>query len=924
LFLKQERECVESLAWNRSLSIPLSTPQALQNFAHWVATIRGDEDSEAQTYVNRLLQAWGWADSVEAATTFERKIPKGSLAGGMGKADALIEGTRATVLVEMKSRGKTLDPHFPQLQRYWMYLAPKPAYCILCNFDEIWVYDINQLVDEPLVKLRVEDLASQSSSLAFLSKTEQPVHFGLNQIEVTEAQARSMGELFGRLRKRGEKSGDFTALEAQRFVLQCVLSLFAEDRGMLPNLQFTEALGACQGGQSSYDVLGSLFGEMNTPGITSGGQFRGTPYFNGGLFAHIPRLELLSDELDLLSASAQENWQRVRPSIFGNIFEASSDEVTRHAHGQHFTSEVDMLQIIRPTIVEPWEERIAKASSIAELEGLRQALTQYRICDPACGSGNFLYMGYNAVKDLEVAILLRISALRRSDAKKDQAVMGLVTPLQFFGMDTSPFAVELARVTLMIARKVANDRLGLTERDLPLDNLDNNIRVADALFTPWPEADAYVGNPPFLGGKRIRKELGDEYINRVVAAFSDVQDSVDFCTYWFRIADHQIENGGRAGLVATNSIREGWSRSASLDYIIDRGGFINNAISTQKWSGDAKVHVSIVNWSRIESKTKWLDGKLVCKINSSLTTTVKVTDAPALAVNKSWGFQGATPVGVEHFLISPETAKEWIEIDPFNANVLTPFLTADDLTASLLIGPRRWIIDFNKMSIEDSSNYSMPFEHLRATSKAERADSRDERSQHTWWRLHRPRGSMRRAILHQNGYFAFPRHSTWFVPLKGSLEWLPGDSTTVIVGSDFYVLGILTSSTHRKWIIAQKSTLKADIRYTHTRCFETFPFPQIVSPALVEQIRQAMTALNDYRNEVMVARNWGITDLYNAYFNEPASQLAKLHQALDALVLKAYGWKANEDILSNLLDLNLELAEREAAGEKVVGPWAPA
>ena len=138
----------------------MSTPQTLQTFADWVATIRGEEASEAQTYVNRLLQAWGWADSVEAGTTFERKIPKGSLAGGMGKADALIEGTRATVLVEMKTRGNSLAPHFPQLQKYWMYLAPKPACCILCNFDEIWVYDINKLVDEPLVKLRVADLAS--------------------------------------------------------------------------------------------------------------------------------------------------------------------------------------------------------------------------------------------------------------------------------------------------------------------------------------------------------------------------------------------------------------------------------------------------------------------------------------------------------------------------------------------------------------------------------------------------------------------------------------------------------------------------------------------------------------------------------------------------------------------------------------------
>ena len=901
----------------------MSTPQALQTFAEWVASIRGDEASEAQTYVNRLLQAWGWADSVEAGTTFERKIPKGSLAGGMGKADALIEGTRATVLIEMKSRGKALEPHFPQLQRYWIYLAPKPVYSVLCNFDELWVYDFNQLVDEPLVKLRVADLASQSSSLAFLSKSEQPVHFGLNQIEVTEAQARSMGELFRRLRKRGEKSGAFTALEAQRFVLQCVLSLFAEDRDLLPNLQFTLALDACQGGQSSYDVLGNLFGEMNTPGITPSGQFRGTPYFNGGLFSHIPRLELLSDELDLLSASAEENWQRVRPSIFGNIFEASSDDSTRHAHGQHFTSEVDMLQIIRPTIVEPWEERIEKASTFAELEALRQSLIQYRVCDPACGSGNFLYMSYNAVKDLEVSILRRIEERRTAKKGRDQLLLGLVTPLQFFGMDTSPFAVELARVTLMIARKVANDRLGLTERDLPLDNLDNNIRVADALFTPWPEADAYVGNPPFLGGKHMRLNLGDEYVERVFQRFPEVRDSVDFCTYWFRLAQDNLKQNGRAGLVATNSIRHGKSRRASLDYIRDNGGHIHSAISTQPWSGEANVHVSIVNWSLEAAGGFQLDGKAVSTINTSLHSSVDVSEARALTGNKRYCFQGVTPVG-KGFFISEDTALSWMDSDQANREVIKKFSSGKSLAQHPCGEPDRVIIDFKSMTLEKAEAYALPFKHLLQTVRDERASNRRKAYREIWWQYAETRPAMRAAIENLDRFFAVPRVSKWAIFVQFQKTWLPGEKNVVLASDDFYIVGIVSSSVHRQWMHAQKGTLKSDIAYTHDTIFETFPFPQIVAPELVEKIRQAMTTLNYYRNEVMVAKNWGITDLYNAYFHEPASQLAKQHQALDALVLKAYGWKASEDILSNLLDLNLELAEREAAGEKVAGPWAPA
>jgi SAM-dependent methyltransferase len=579
--------------------------------------------------------------------------------------------------------------------------------------------------------------------------------------------------------------------------------------------------------------------------------------------------------------------------------------------------------VVRPTIIEPWEALIESAKTISELDALLAEIQQYRVLDPACGSGNFLYIAYNCLKDIESEILRRIQERRKSDYLKAQGALGYVNTNQFFGMDTDPFAVELARVTLMIARKVAHDRLGLTEQELPLDNLDKNIIQGDALFMPWPKANSIIGNPPFLGGKRVRKELGDEYIDRVSLAYPDVRDSVDFCSYWFRLADQHIENGGRAGLVATNSIREGWSRTAALDYIIDRGAVINNAISTQKWSGDAKVHVSIVNWSRVNNKVNWLDGQPVSIINSSLTSTVKVTDAPGLKANKTWGFQGATPVGVQHFLVSPEIAKTWISIDPANKNVLAPFLTADDLTGSPNIEPRRWVIDFNEMGIEDASRYSIPFEHLRASSKIERAENRDERSQHTWWRLHRTRGSMRRAIQRESGYFSFPRHSTWFIPLKGNLEWLPGDSTTVVAGSDFYVFGILTSSTHRKWVIAQKSTLKADIRYTHTRCLETFPFPQLVSANLAEKIRQTMRDLNDYRNALMLERNWGITELYNRYFEEPASKLRKFHDALDALVLKAYGWNKDDDLLANLLDLNQELAELEAAGQAVVGPWDP-
>lgn len=898
----------------------MADQQALHAFAQWVAGCSGNEKQEGQTFVQKLLTAWGWDDATEAEVRFEHKIPKGGPAGGVGFADALIPGK---VLIEMKQRGEPLARHFPQLQRYWFNLAPKPTYAILCNFDEFWVYDFNQQVDEPIEQLQTAQLAERWPGLAFLSKQPQTPLFGNNQIAVTEKQAQAMGHLFHELKQQAASSERFTTHQAQRFVLQCVLCMFAEDREMLPDRQFSRALETCSEKQeSTFDVLGGLFTAMNTPGVTSGGRFAGTPYFNGGLFSEIPQIELSPEQLNHLIGSAREDWRLVRPSIFGNIFEASSDDARRHALGQHFTSEPDILKVVRPTIIEPWEARIENASNIEDLDALLTSLQAFRVLDPACGSGNFLYMAYNAIKDIEANILSRIRDRRRSDRLKGQGVLGFVSTHQFFGMDTDPFAVELARVTLMIARKVAHDRLGLTEKELPLDNLDGNIAQADALFTPWPEADAIIGNPPFLGGKHMRLNLGDEYVDRVFAKFPDVRDSVDFCSYWFRLAHDALKDDGRAGLVATNSIRHGKSRRATLDYIKQNDGHICSAVSTQPWSGEANVHVSIVNWSKQEPESCRLDDKEEETINSSLRSTTDVSEAVSLRANQGICFQGVIPLG-KGFNVDEATAQGWIAADPRNTEVLKQFSMGANLAQKPLGKPDRWIIDFANMELEEAERYPLPFAQVRELVKPKRDENRRDVRRINWWRYGENAPKMRRALSGLPRFFAVPEVSKWAMFVECQPTWLCGNKNKAVARDDFYVLGVLTSGVHRQWMHAQKGTLKGDIAYTHDTCFETFPFPQQVTAEQAEAIRRQMIELNDYRNGWMVENQKGITELYNRYFDEPASKLRKHHDALDALVLKAYGWGAGDDVLTNLLDLNLELAELESEGRAIVGPEDP-
>jgi type II restriction/modification system DNA methylase subunit YeeA len=232
---------------------------------------------------------------------------------------------------------------------------------------------------------------------------------------------------------------------------------------------------------------------------------------------------------------------------------------------------------------------------------------KFTVLDPACGSGNFLYIAYRELKRLEARIIERRSEMSKK-LTAEQRVIGFVTAANFYGMDVNPFAIELAKVTMMIARKLAIDELHISEHALPLDNLDANFVACDALIdqqgnpTVWPNADAIIGNPPFLGAKRLKPERGADYVNAIRKAYPEVPGMADYCVYWLRRAHDLLEPctpedplTGRAGLVGTQNIRNNQSRVGGLDHIVQDGTIVE-AVDNQPWSGEANVHVSIANW----------------------------------------------------------------------------------------------------------------------------------------------------------------------------------------------------------------------------------------------------------------------------------------------------------------------------------------
>ena len=448
-------------------------PNRIRKFVKYAQSLDGDEKGEAQVFCDRLFIGFGHDGYKEAGAQLEYRIKRKSTKG-TSFAD-LVWKPRA--LIEMKRRGEKLFRHYKQAFEYWIHTVPnRPRYVVLCNFDEFWIYDFDKQIDEPVDVVALAELPRRYTALNFLFPDNPDPIFGNDREAVSREAADRVAALFNALIARGIRRE-----EAQRFVLQIVVAMFAEDIDLLPAGTVHNIVGDCQRrGQSSYDLFGGLFSEMNSPTQAKGGRFQNVRYFNGGLFAEINPLELAHEELELIGGEegvAGKDWSKVNPVIFGTLFQKSMDAEERHAYGAHFTSEADILRIVNPTIVKPWQERIAKASSMRELLELRKELLTFKVLDPACGSGNFLYVSYREIVRLEIELLAKLKANFSDRSFTDNVKsVSLIRPHQFFGIDRDSFGVELAKVTLMLAKKLALDESILTFESAQIEMTFDRMR----------------------------------------------------------------------------------------------------------------------------------------------------------------------------------------------------------------------------------------------------------------------------------------------------------------------------------------------------------------------------------------------------------------------------------------------------------------
>ena len=896
---------------------------------------------------------------------FERGARKDT--GGDGWADVW---KRHHFAWEYKGKHADLDAAFNQLRQYALALENPPLLVVsdMARFRirTNWTNSVSETHEFTL-----DDLfdAATRDKLKWAMSDPERLQPGESRQALTERAAATFATLAQSLRERGHEPQ-----AVAHFVNRLVFCMFAEDVGLLPNNMFTRMLDHARRQPEDFAVLArDLFGAM-----ASGGRigFETVAWFNGGLFDDDAALPLNKAEIETTLKASGLDWSEIDPSILGTLFERGLDPDKRSQLGAHYTDRDKIMQIIEPVVIRPWlaEWEEAKARIAAGLEGgatasarrRREAerllgdflkrLRAFTVLDPACGSGNFLYLALQALKDLEHRVQLEAEALGLERGFPE------IGPANVKGIEINPYAAELARVSVWIGEIQWMRRNGFTgSRDPILIPLDT-IECRDAVLTPeggepkWPAADVVVGNPPFLGSQRFHSVLGPAYTNNLRATYKGgVPGNADLVCFWFHKAGKLLSEEAvvRAGLVATNSIRGGGSRQA-LHAVVQKHP-IFEAWSDEPWITEgAAVRVSLLCFSRVNDPSlseRHLDGQSAMEIYADLTARVgkvgtDLTHARRLPKNAGASFQG--PVKVGSFDIPGDLAREWLQL-PVNPNrrpnsdVLRPWLNGMDITRR---PAGKWIIHFAQLSEIEAALYQEPFQYVKDHIYPVRRYNKDKNRRLYWWRHGRPTQEMHTALSRISRYVATPRVAKHRLFVWCDASICPDCQLVVVARDDDTTFGILHSRFHEAWSLRLGTWLGVgnDPRYTPTTTFETFPFPEGLSPdipaseyaddpraiAIAEAARRLVELRDRWLNppewvewveepvpgypkrpvpvDEAAARQLKKRTLTNLYNTRP-QWLADAHAALDATVAAAYGWDvgiSDEDALRGLLILNRE------------------
>ncbi|MGV3616276.1 MAG: DNA methyltransferase [Fimbriimonas sp.] len=830
---------------------------------------------------------------------------------------------------------------------------------------------------------------------------------------VTREIARDLAELARKLEQNHPPKA------VSEFLLRCVFTMFAEDIGLLRENSFRDWLeGRRKHLDTLPDQLEALWQTMNTGGFSPALDQR-LLRFNGGLFADGKALPLDEPALDLMIRAAKAKWNLVEPAIFGTLFENALGERERHHLGAHYTPRRYVERLVLPTIVEPlradWTDVQTAAATLDEegkpgaaldlLRKFHHELCHVRVLDPACGTGNFLYVTYEHLKRLELEVLDALA--QRGEMQTALGVEGAtVTPAQLFGIEKEAKAAAIAELVLWIGHiqwhfrthgverppePVLRDYGNILCRDAVLA-FDARVPVRDAQGQPvrtydgitvrinpttgreepdptatvpvyeytnarraeWPEAEFIVGNPPYIGNWKMRRDLDGGYAETLRRVYPDVPESSDYVMYWWDRAADLVRTGGcrRFGLVTTNSLRQVFARRVMERHLTAEPPLsLAFAIPDHPWikdlnSADVRVALSVGQPGRGPGVLKEtvaehpgdVDGMVVelsermGPINADLTVGVDVTVARRLRANRSLASPGVKLHG-DGFIVTPAQAEALgLGRIPGLENHIRAYRNGRDINQR----PRGvMVIDlFGLKEIEVRDRFPEVYQWVYERVKQERDLNNRPIYRDVWWVFGEPRRLLRPVLAGLPRYIATTETSKhrFFTFLDGNV--LPDNKLVAIGSSDGAVLGVLSSKFHLAWAHGNRALLEDRPVYVKSTCFDPFPFPDATEDQR-QRIRNLAERLDGHRKaRQALYPELRLTDVYNvlAKIREEApltdaerriheqalvTVLRTLHDELDAAVADAYGWPSDleeAEVLRRLVALNRERHREERDG----------
>ena len=846
----------------------------------------------------------------------------------------------------------------------------------------------DQFPDRRSFRIYLEDLRDEKVRHRLKAIWTDPV-----SLDPSRHAAKVTREIAARIAKVSqalEKSG-YPTEEVAMFLMRMLFTMFAEDVELLPKDCFKELLKDCVEKPEIFPgMMEDLWRAMDVGDFTATIREK-VRKFNGEFFKNRRALKLAREEIGELLAAANHDWKDVEPAIFGTFLEQALDPADRRKLGAHYTPRAYVERLVIATVIDPlraeWDAARSTAdrqksegkaeAAIRTVRAFHDKLCETRVLDPACGTGNFLYVSLELMKRLEGEVL---EALVNLGGQEGLALEShTVDPHQFLGIEVNPRAAAIAELVLWIGHLQWHFRNRGVSPSEPILHRFRNIQTMDAVLKwdgypmpkvvdgvetypnprrpDWPKADYIVGNPPFVGGKDIRARMGSGYAEALWKAHKHMNESADFVMYWWdRSAEILLKPKSglkRFGFVTTNSISQVFQRRVMEPHLNAKKPLsLVMAIPDHPWTKVTRDSAAVRIAMTVAEAGKH-DGRLLevtaeeavetdspvilfeearGKINSDLTVGVDVTAAAELKSNLAICSPGMKLHG-SGFIVSPQAAEHMgLGRMPGLDKHIRTYRNGRDLTDR----PRGvMVIDLFGLTVEEvRARFPAVYQHVLSTVKPERDGNNRTTYRDNWWVFGEPRKDLRPALANLPRYIATVETAKHRVFQFLDASILPDNMLVAIGLSDGASLGILSSRFHVAWALARGGTLEDRPRYSKSLCFDPFPFPA-ATEAQKAAIGAIAEELDTHRKRVLADHpHLTLTGLYNVLERLKAGAkpddldarerrifddglvliLKELHDRLDAAVADAYGWPV--DLAEEEVLARLVTLNRERAKEE--------